>query len=233
MGSFINSQADNEICEALNKRFSDDVDPNDAQGRTYIAVLRDHFRNRENFFDGGHHLNRVFHRLARSVTGGTSVPRTRESRRRWFALLRRTLPAAVMRAIRDQLTAILARGGAANPAGSVNYVTFSTQHVSTRSGTFELFDQNSAAPQILTDANRKTYCAVVLQCHVDAALPDAPNEPDPPPADGGETTFAVRRRPRRGVKKAKKSAKKSSAKKKKTTAKKSKAKKAGKRNSRR
>ena len=229
MGSFINSQADNEICEALNKRFSDNVDPSDAQGRTYLAVLRDHFRNRENFLDRTHHLNRVFHRLARSVTGSANVPRARDSRRRWFALLRRTLPAPVMQAIRDQLTAILTQGGAANPAGSVNYVIFSTQHVSTRSGTFELFDQNGAVPQVHTDANRKTYCAVVLQCNVDAPLPDAPNEPDPPAADPGETTLAVRKRPRKGGKKTKKPAKKSSTGKKKTTTRKSKAKKTGKR----
>lgn len=229
MGSFINSQADNEICEALNKRFSDDVDPSDARNRTYITVLRDHFQNRENFLNGTHHLNRVFHRLAVSVTGGASVPRNKQSRRRWFALLRRTLPAPVMQAIRDQLTAILTQASAANPAGSVNYVVFSTQHVPTRSGTFELFDQNSAVPQVLTDANQKAYCSVVLQCNVDAPLPDAPNEPDPPSVDPGETTFAVRRRPQKGGKKARKPAKKSSAKKKKITTKKGKAKKTGKR----
>jgi hypothetical protein len=36
MGGFINSQADNEICEALNKRFSDEVDPDDDDGLTYL-----------------------------------------------------------------------------------------------------------------------------------------------------------------------------------------------------
>jgi hypothetical protein len=44
MGGFINSQADNEICEALNKRFSDEVDPDDDDGLTYLEQLRDHFR---------------------------------------------------------------------------------------------------------------------------------------------------------------------------------------------
>ena len=86
MGGFINSQADNEICEVLNKRFSDQVDLND--GRTYIAQLRDHFRNKEHLFDGNHQLHRVFHRLAISVTGGTRVPRVKNSQFRWLFLLR-------------------------------------------------------------------------------------------------------------------------------------------------
>ena len=73
MGSFINSQADNEICEVLNKRFSDQVIP--GGGRTYIAALRDHFQKKENFLDANHRLHRVFHRLAISVTGGPRVPK--------------------------------------------------------------------------------------------------------------------------------------------------------------
>ena len=77
MGSFINSQADNEICEVLNKRFSDQVIP--GGGRTYIAALRDHFQKKENFFDANHRLHRVFHRLAISVTGGPRVPKHNQS----------------------------------------------------------------------------------------------------------------------------------------------------------
>ncbi len=113
MGAFINSQADNEICEALNKRFSDQVDPTD--GRTYIAQLRDIFQNRENFLDGNHHLHRVFHRLAISVTGGARVPKTKNSRFRWLFLLRSNLPAAVRQAIKGQLTAILSPASETNP----------------------------------------------------------------------------------------------------------------------
>jgi hypothetical protein len=123
------------------------------------------------------------------------------------------LPAAVRQAIKDQLTKILKAPTADNPAASVVYVTFSTQHVPTASGTFELFDRNGSDPQVLTDANGKTYCAIVLQCHVDAGIPDAPTEADPPVADPGETTFARRR----VVEKAKKPTKKSTARKKKAS----------------
>jgi hypothetical protein len=42
MGGFINSQADAEICEVLNKRFSDDVN---AQGQTFLDELRQFFQN--------------------------------------------------------------------------------------------------------------------------------------------------------------------------------------------
>lgn len=188
MGGFINSQADNEICEVLNKRFSDEVK---AGGRTYIALLRDHFQNKENLFDGNHHLHRVFHRLAVNVTGGTRVPRNNQSRYRWLFLLRSSLPAAVIQAIKGQLTAILSPVSVANPAGAADYATFSTQHVQTATGTFELWPQNSVTPTIQTDANGKRYCTIILQCHTDAALPDSPNETDPPNPDNGEKSFAA------------------------------------------
>jgi hypothetical protein len=225
MGGFINSQADNEICEVLNKRFSDQVDPND--GRTYIAQVRDHFQHREKFLDANHHLHRVFHRLAISVTGVTRVPRIKNSRFRWLFLLRSTLPDAVKKAIRDQLTAILSAPTTANPAGATDYATFSTQHAPTTTGArFELDIGNNSTPTIQNDANGKRYCAIILRCNVDAKLDDSPNETDPPTADSGETTFAVRKRASpRAAKKS--SAKKSSAKKssgKKTAAKKRKSK---------
>jgi hypothetical protein len=210
MGGFINSQADNEICEVLNKRFSDEVKPNDPQRRTYIALLRDHFQ-RENLFDANHHLHRVFHRLAVNVTGGARVPRHNQSRFRWLFLLRSNLPAAVRQAIKAQLTAILSPVTAGNPAGAVDYATFATRHVPTATGTFELWPRNSTVPTIQTDANRKRYCTIILECHDDVALPDSPNETDPPDPDNGETTFAAGRSPAK--KSAKKAAKKSSAKK--------------------
>jgi hypothetical protein len=182
MGSFINSQSDNEICEVLNKRFSDDVN---AQGQTYLNELRGFFSNKEKLFTAGHKLNRVFHRLAISVTGGASVPKTTHSRLRWFHLLKGNLPQAVDQAIRDQLTAILSQATDANPAGGVDYVTFSTVHQSTTTGDqFELFDKNSSTPTVLSDANGKSYCALILQCNVDTALNDAPGESDPPQSDG-------------------------------------------------
>jgi len=189
MGGFINSQSDNEICEVLNKRFSDDVN---SQGQTYLDELRDFFNNKENLFTAGHKLNRVFHRLAISVTGGASVPKTKHSRLRWFHLLKGNLPPAVDQAIRDQLTAILSPASGANPAGGVDYVTFSTVHQPTTTGDqFELFDRNSSTPTVLSDANGKSYCALILQCNVDKALNDAPGESDPPSNDGNVEKGAI------------------------------------------
>jgi hypothetical protein len=222
MGGFINSQADNEICEALNKRFSDEVNPNDPQRRTYIALLRDHFQNRENFLNGNHHLHRVFHRMALNVTG-RRVPRNNQSRFRWLFLLRSNLPAAVKQAIKGQLTAILSPVTPGNPAGAVDYATFSTRHIATGTGTFELWPQNSTVPTIQTDANRKRYCTIILECHADVPLPDSPNETDPPTPDNGETTFAARNAPAKTSAKKSSAAKKSS--RKKTSTKKRKAKK--------
>jgi len=210
MGGFINSQSDAEICEVLNKRFSDDVN---AQGQTYLDELRAFFKNKENLFAAGHKLNRVFHRLAISVTGGASVPKTKHSRLRWFHLLKGNLPAAVDQAIRDQLTAILSPASAANPASGVDYVMFSTVHQPTTTGDqFELFDTNSSTPTVLSDANGKSYCAIILQCNVDKALDDAPGEDDPPGSDGnvekGPIPFA-KPKPIKRKRPPKKSAKKS------------------------
>ena len=231
MGGFINSQADNEICEALNKRFSDDVDPDDDDGLTYLEQLRDHFRNREDFLDSSHSLNRVFHRLAITVTG-KRVPRNKKSRHRWLFLLRRKLPTAVDKAIRNQLKAILGTPSSVSPAGATSYVTFSTRHVPTSTGTFELFDKNAPSPTVLQDANGKTYCTIILDCHVDKPLDDSPNEPDPPPEDSGEMSFAslTSRAP---VAATKSSSKKSSAKKKEAAGKETPVRKAKKRKSRR
>jgi hypothetical protein len=217
MGGYINSQADNEICEVLNKRFSDEVNPNDAQLRTYIAELRDHFQNRENLFDGNHHLHRVFHRLAISVTGGTRIPKHNQSRYRWLHFLRSNLcPPNTKTAIKSVLSTIL------GPNSNIEYATFLTRHVSTTTGTFELYPNNNGVVQTYTDANNKTYCKVVLDCNADVPLPDSGNETDPPTPDPGETNFSVTAK-KSSTKKS--SAKKSSAKKKKAASKKTRAKK--------
>jgi hypothetical protein len=191
MGGFINSQADNEICEALNIRFSDDVDPDDDKGLTYLEQLRDHFRTRENFLDRDHKLNRVFHRLAITVTG-KRVPRDKRSRHRWLFLLRKRLPRDlpnVEQAIRNQLRAVLGPPSD-DPAGAVSYVTFATRHVKTDTKTFELFPRNGPSPAVLQDANGKSYCTIILECHEDKPLEDSVNEPDPPPEDDAEKDFA-------------------------------------------
>jgi hypothetical protein len=235
MGSFINSQSDNEICEVLNKRFSDDIVPND--GRTYIAELRD-FCSIENLFDGNHNLHRVFYRLAHSITGGPSVPKHNQSRFRWYHFLGSNLcPPNTKAAINTVLSNVLAQNS------NIEYATFLTRHVATASQTFELYPGNTGAVQTYTDANGKKYCKVVLDCHDDKKLPDSNNEPDPPPGQPGEHNLphhfaaAARRGSRTGKKSSakKSSAKKSSAKKKTKTAagKKSPAKKSKKAKSRR
>jgi hypothetical protein len=213
MGSFINSQSDNEICEALNKRFSDDVN---SQGQTYLDELRQFFQTKEKLFNNSHKLHRVFHRLAISVTGGASVPKTKHSRLRWFHLLKGNLPKAVDQAIRGQLTAILSPASPDNPAGGIDYATFSTVHQPTSTGDqFELFDQNDPTVTPLTDANGKSYWAVILQCNVDKALDDAPGEDDPPASDGNVEKGAIPFAKPKPPKPAKKPVAKRSAKKKK------------------
>ena len=221
MGSFIGSQSDNEICDVLTTRFSNKLKPNDPQHRTYIQQLRDHFNHSEKLFDANHHLGRVFHRLAISVTGGTRVPSNSKSRLRWLHLLDGNFPPATEQAIRAVLSAILAANS------TIDYVIFATRHIATPSGSFELFPQNSGVPDTHTDANRKTYCNMILDCNTDAALPDAPNESDPPGKDGNEKPFAVgggaaKKKKKKPAKKSKKSAVKKKAAKK---AKKAKAKK--------
>jgi hypothetical protein len=230
MGGFINSQADNEICEVLNKRFSDQVVP--GGGQTYLAALRNHFQTSENFLDGNHHLHRLFHRLAISVTGGASVPKHNKSRFRWLFLLRKNLPGAVTTAIKGQLGAILGPASA-HPAGAVDYVTFLTRHVTTGTGTFELWSQNSTVPVIYNDANGKKYCKIVLECNTDAPLPDNANEPDPPAADGGESNISAVTKPSARSRTRKSATKKAAAKKKKAAGKKAVTKKAKKGKSRR
>jgi hypothetical protein len=225
MGSFINSQADNEICEVLNKRFSDDVNPLDGQGRTYLEEIRDFFQHKENLFDANHSLHRVFHRLAKSVTT-TTVPKHPQSRKRWLHLLHGNLPAAVDKAIRDQLTAILSPASAASKPSKVKYVTFLTRHVATSTGDqFELYPKNGATPSDYKDANGTPYCKIALECNIDKQLDDNSTEQDPPQDPGGETVIpnypSARRKSAAKKYSAKKSAKKNKpAKKKKSTKKK-------------
>jgi hypothetical protein len=96
----------------------------------------------------------------------------------------------VNKAIRGQLRAILGKPSV-NPAGATSYVTFSTRHVPTSTGTFELWKENATSPTIFQDANGKTYCTMILQCHVDKPLDDSPDETDPPTEDNNERDFAA------------------------------------------
>jgi hypothetical protein len=197
MGSFIPTQADQEICKNLAKRFSDQLVPG-AGGKTYIKQLRDH-HGRENLFDGNHHLQRVAHRLAISVTGGAAVPADPTSRSRWFHLLRKVLKKVL-------------------ESPSISYAVFSTQPAPTVLN-FELHPGNSGDPVLALDANGKVFCQVILDCHDDQPLPTpAPNtEPDPPdPETTPEKPISVTTKTRKKkypAKKAKSSKAKSSKKK--------------------
>ncbi|HMI95649.1 MAG TPA: hypothetical protein VK479_04005 [Micropepsaceae bacterium] len=203
MGSFIPTQADQEICRNLAKRFSDQLVPG-AGGKTYIKQLRDH-HGRENLFDGNHHLQRVAHRLAISVTGGARVPADATSRSRWFHLLRKLLPPQTTKAINTVLKKVL-------ESPSISYAVFSTQPAQTVLN-FELHPGNSGDPVLALDANGKVFCQVILDCHDDAPLPTpAPNtEPDPPdPETTPEKPISVTRKKKYPAKKAKSSKAKSS-----------------------
>jgi hypothetical protein len=206
MGSFIPTQADQEICRNLAKRFSDQLVPG-AGGKTYIKQLRDH-HGRENLFDGNHHLQRVAHRLAISVTGGARVPADPTSRSRWFHLLRKLLPQQTTKAINTVLKKVL-------ESPNISYAVFSTQPAQTVLN-FELHPGNSGDPVLALDANGKVFCQVILDCHDDAPLPtpEPGTEHDPPdPETTPEKPISVTRKTRKKkypAKKAKSSKAKSS-----------------------
>jgi hypothetical protein len=214
MGAFIPTQYDNEICDNLNKRFSTDRDPADPQGRSYIEHLRALFAS-ENFLDSGHHLHRVAHRLAVSVTGGASVPAVKKHRLRWFHLLHKLLPPQTDQAIRDVLTAVLK-----NPNGNIAYATFLARPAPIGLK-FEIYPENSGQPYLTWDSNGNTYCQVFLDCKEDRELPDPSpgEESDPPDPDQNvEKRIPGPRKKhkkvvRKGAKKSAKKATKSSAKK--------------------
>jgi hypothetical protein len=216
MGAFIPSVSDNEICDALNKRFSADRIPN--RPITYIQQLKNHA---EKLFDSNHHLHRVAHRLSVSVTGGASVPAVKKHRLRWFHLLHRLLPPETDAAIRQVLIAVL------DPANNIDKAVFSTRPAPIGLA-FELYPQNSGQPYVQT-LGGQNVCLLILECKVDQPLPDPQpgTENDPPDRDNGENPISARKGGK--TKYAKKPpAKKSTAKKspaKKSKAKKSKAKK--------
>ncbi len=202
MGAYIQSKADNEICQILNKRFGDDQNPNDP-GRTYLQGVQYLFAQ-EDLFNSGHTLNRVFHRLATSVLpAGQRVPHDKKSRLRWLYFLRTGMPKASKDAIKQVLRFVLA-----NP--SIAYVTFSTFHTATKTKTFELDPDNAGSPVLSVDGG-KIYCQLTLLCHEDKPLPDADNEQDPPHKDNGEKRMRGRRRTKRAGRKS--AVKKSSARK--------------------
>jgi hypothetical protein len=215
MGSLIPTPTDLEICDVLNTRFSTKQDPADPQGRSYIEHLRALFAA-NNFLDHNHHLHRVAHLLAVSVTGG-SVPTVKKHRLRWFHLLHKLLPPATDQAIRDVLTTVLK-----NPNGNIAYAIFLARPAPIGLS-FEIYPQNSGQPFVRLGNN---YCEVILDCKVDSDLPDpAPGqEHDPPDIDPVEKLIPGPKKKSKKKKHAKKttkpSAKKSSLKKRKSSVKK-------------
>jgi hypothetical protein len=187
MGSFIPTPNDNDICTALNNRFSDAPDPNaDAQNpeKTMIGSVR--------FLDGkeggllfGRKLNlaRLAHRL-----GG--VPNDAQSRLRWFFLLRRMLPHATKVAISNVLEAVMG-----DP--SIKQVHFDVVHDGNIGTEFELNPKNSNTPQTQNlpstahPATKVKTCVMLLRCHYDEAIPQPINEPDPPNPENPEASPAI------------------------------------------
>jgi hypothetical protein len=176
MGSFINSQADQEICDALTRRFSDLPDPNAEAGnpeKTMIGSVR-HQDGKEQglLFGRNHNLARLAHRL-----GG--VPASQQSKLRWFFLLRKMLPRETKTAINAVLETVMG-----DP--TIRQVKFMVDHTGGIALDFELDPRNSHVPQTQNlpsvhnpKASVKT-CVMLLHCKLDEPLPDPRNEPDPP-----------------------------------------------------
>jgi outer membrane biosynthesis protein TonB len=223
MGSFIPSTSDLEICDNLNKRFSNQSIP--GKSLTWLQQLQNHNKN-EKLFDGKHTLVRVAYRLAFSVAGA-EVPAVRKHRQRWFYLLHKLLPPATDAAIRQVLAAVL------DPANNIAYAKFSTRPAPIGLD-FELYPQSTGAPYLQFDANGIQYCMLILECKTDTQLPDptVPENDPPDPNLNVEQPISVQIKHKKRKKKApkksaakkskKSSAKKSSPKKKKSSPKKKK-----------
>jgi hypothetical protein len=187
MGAFINSQADQEICDALTRRFSDLPDPNAEAGnpeKTMIGSVR--FQDGKEgglLFGRRHNLARLAHRL-----GG--VPAAQQSKLRWFFLLRRMLPRETKTAISAVLETVMGDS-------SIKQVKFMVDHSGAITRDFELDPNNSNVPQTQNLASvhdPKTLvktCVMLLHCKLDEPLPDpdpaveidppAPHNPEVPP----------------------------------------------------
>ena len=177
MGSFINSQEDQEICDALTKRFSDLPDSNAEAGnpeKTMIGSVR-HQDGKEQGLLFGRNLNlaRLAHRL-----GGVPTS-SQQSKLRWFFLLRKMLPRETKKAISAVLETVMG-----DP--SIKQVKFMVDHSSAIALDFELDPSNSHVPQTQKLASMRhpdtlvKTCVMLLHCKVDEPLPDPRNEKDPP-----------------------------------------------------
>jgi hypothetical protein len=173
MGAFINSPADQQICQRLSERFSDKPF---GQGSTNLDELRTLHRT-EPYFGGSRHLVRLAWRL-QAYPDNTSDGINH--RGRWYHLLRVTLKTA---ANLPTHTKIIDALRLAITDTSIKQVIFTVTHgnIATK---FDLNSWTTNTPSTWTNNVVKTL-NIQLVCQDDVQLPDA-NEPHPPAADSGE-----------------------------------------------
>jgi hypothetical protein len=182
MGSLIKTGYDQQICDALNRRFSDLPDANaDAANndKTMLGSVR--FQDlKENglLFSRKLNLARLAHRL-------NTVPNNQSAKLRWFYVLRRGLPHETKVAINAVLEAVMGDS-------SIKQVYFDAIHDGSITSQFELDPNNSHVPKTKDlpsmahgNTNVKT-CIMLLRCFYDEPLPNPINEPDPPVANNPE-----------------------------------------------
>jgi hypothetical protein len=182
MGGLIPTPNDQDICDALNIRFSDASDPNAEAAnpeKTMIGSVR--FQDlKEGGLLFGRNLNlaRLAHRLG-------AVPNDQGAKLRWFFLLRRSLPHETKKAISAVLETVMGDS-------SIRQVVFDLVHDGTIAEEFELDPKNSHVPKTKNlpsrghpKTNVKT-CIMLLRCRTDDYLPDPRNEADPPVANNAE-----------------------------------------------
>jgi hypothetical protein len=182
MGSLIKSGYDQQICNALNTRFSDLPDPGAEAGNPDMTMLGSvryqDLKESGLLFSRKLNLARLAHRL-------NTVPADAGAKLRWFFLLRRGLPHETKVAISAVLETVMGDT-------SIKQVYFDAVHDGTITTQFELDPKNSHVPKTkplpsmaLPGTNVKT-CIMLLRCFYDEALPNPVGEPDPPAANNPE-----------------------------------------------
>jgi hypothetical protein len=184
MGSLISTPNDQDICDALNNRFSDATDPSAETAnpeKTMIGSVR--FQDlKEGGLLFGRNLNlaRLAHRLG-------TVPKDGDAKLRWFFLLRKSLPHETKKAISAVLEAVMGEP-------SIKQVVFDVIHDGHIADEFELDPRNSHVPKTKNlpskehpGRNVKT-CIMLLRCRTDDPLPDPRNEADPPVGNNPEAS---------------------------------------------
>jgi hypothetical protein len=177
MGSLIPTTQDDLICQALNDRFSEAIDPQCDPAnptKTMIGSVRWHNSNHEHLFD-----DRGLHRVAWRLINDT--PPDPDSRKRWYFLLRHpSSPDALSATNRRDIKAAL---NVAMTDATIRQVKFQAVHVG---GIVPRFEVVTFTSDEISTADKKTKIktlTIVLQCKLDKQIPAAPGEHDPPHAD--------------------------------------------------